>query len=603
MKPLRTEREWPVIAVYDIEAENWTNVVVVCHVDETGNRKAFRNIGFYLDWLFKEYAGDHVWAHWGGHYDHRFVLVEATKRGWTWETIQSGNTLVVVEVTHPSGRVIKFCESARLMPSSVKDIGDTVGLPKLDVDRSHIERLSIHETIRYCFRDCDIVVRGLQLMKDVLMSVGADFAYTLASIASRWVRRSPVLDWREFYEKGNKYSEAMLAADAFSEPAYFGGRTEVFKVGTFKQDLHYYDIRSSYPWSMLHDLPAYFRGFRAPPDSAYEALASFGVSEATVKVPPSTYLPILPVRHEGKLVFPVGTFRGRWTNMELLAALERGAEVTIHTQAVYEPLAFLRPFITTFYELRRQAIEKNDTFRKYAYKILLNSLYGKLIETVERQRTIFGEEKVSEAVQRYGILTPGEELSSYVKPTAVAGVYTVVTEELGPFRHVAAGAYVTARSRLLLHERMEDVIKKGGELYYSDTDSILTDLELAPEADVLGSLKHEEHIVEAEIVVPKVYRLVTADGRTIYKVKGTPVAKGDGLTPEMIQARWENYVKGEAIGREGIGGFSSDLRAGRLKPSKQTLARGLRSRDSKRVHDGQGRSRPIEFGPRKAATG
>jgi len=597
VKPLRTEREWPLIGVYDVEAINWTNVTVVCHVDEAGNRKAFRDIGFYLDWLFREYPGDHVWAHWGGHYDHRFVIAEATKRGWSWETIQSGNMLIIVEVYHPERRrSIRFCDSSRLMPDALKEIGKTVNLPKLDVDRSHMENISIWETVRYCFRDCDIVIRGLQYMKEVLSSVGADFAYTLASIASRWVRRSPVLDWKEFFEEGNTYSQSMLAADEFCIPAYFGGRTEVFKVGTFDKLLHYYDVRSSYPWSMLHDLPAYFRGFRAPPDDTLEALMSCGVSEATVTVPPDTYLPILPVRHGGKLVFPVGTFRGRWTNIELMAAYEAGYKIELHTQAVYEPLPFLRPFIDTFYSLRRKAIENGDGFRKYAFKILLNSLYGKLIETVERQRTIFGEDKVNDAILRYGIRTPGETLTSYVKPTAVAGVYSVVTEEMGPFRHVAAGAYVTGRSRLLLHNRMQQVVDAEGELYYCDTDSLLTNLRLPEEPDALGNLKHEATIVEAQIVVPKVYRLVTAEGEEIYKVKGTPVAKGDGLTPSQMRARWDDYIRGEAIGREGISGFLTDLRQGRISPKKDVLARALRSSDSKRQHDGQGCSRPVTFG-------
>jgi hypothetical protein len=288
--------------------------------------------------------------------------------------------------------------------------------------------------------------------------------------------------------------------------------------------------------------------------------------------------------------------------------MDQGASVELHTQAVFEPLPFLRPFIDTFYSLRKKAIAEKDTFRKYVFKILLNSLYGKLIETIERQKTIFGDDKVSEAIARYGIITPGEKLRQYVKPTPVAGVYSVVSEEEGPFRHVAAGAYVTGRSRLLLHARMQDVLDRGGELYYCDTDSILTDIMLPAEDDVLGSLKHEETIVEAEIVVPKVYRLVTAQGNTIYKVKGTPVAKGEGLTESDIRQRWDDYIAGEAIGREGIGGFASDLRGGikkpgTLMPSKQTLARGLRSRDSKREHDGAGRSKPIEFPRSSSASG
>lgn len=47
-----------------------------------------------------------------------------------------------------------------------------------------------------------------------------------------------------------------ITAGADCEFAYFGDRVEVFKSGTFK-NLYYYDITSSYPWSMTHELPAY----------------------------------------------------------------------------------------------------------------------------------------------------------------------------------------------------------------------------------------------------------------------------------------------------------------------------------------------------------
>jgi tripeptide aminopeptidase len=86
--------------------------------------------------------------------------------------------IIIVSITH-KGRTIKFCESARLMPDSVAKIGKTVGLAKLDVDRSHIEELTEAEVLEYCFRDCDIVLKGLQFMRDAFKSVGADFAYTV----------------------------------------------------------------------------------------------------------------------------------------------------------------------------------------------------------------------------------------------------------------------------------------------------------------------------------------------------------------------------------------------------------------------------------------
>ncbi len=113
MKPLSDTRKWPKLAVYDIESEAWVNVTLVCHVDEYGNRKAFYDVRSYCNWLFSnEFKGDHVWAHWGGHYDHRFIIHEATLRNWRWETVMSGGLIIIVTVTHKKKRNgLTLCET------------------------------------------------------------------------------------------------------------------------------------------------------------------------------------------------------------------------------------------------------------------------------------------------------------------------------------------------------------------------------------------------------------------------------------------------------------------------------------------------------------
>ncbi len=592
MIPLRSTRKWPELAVYDCEATEWTNLFLVCHVDEYGNRVTFTSIALYMNWLFSErFVGDHVFAHWGGKYDHRYIIEEAHKRRWSFETIISGGSIILVTVRTPRGREIHFCDSGRIMPDSVAKIGKAIGLPKLDVDRGHLERIPIEDSINYCFRDCDIVLKALLEMKASLAEVGGDFAYTLASMASRWVRRSDVLKWGEVSVKTGKNKWApnahILEADVFCEPAYFGGRCEVFRRGTFKGPLYYYDIRSSYPWSMLGPLPAYFRGFHAPTGGTYSSLQKCGISEATVSVPSDTYLPVLPVRHQGKLVFPTGTFKGRWVNAELLAAYEAGARVDIHTQALFDEEAFLRPFVENFYSLRKRAIESEDAFRAYAYKILLNSCYGKLVETVERHSTVFGRDLIRQAL----------EADKEIFPTPVSGLYIVKSEEQGPFRHVAAGSAITASSRLLLYRRLRECSEKGG-IYYSDTDSILTDVLLDPEPDELGNLKLEYTVAEAEIVAPKVYRLTLPNGETIYRCKGIPIRKADGEADES-QAKFQAYVSAKETGgigarKEGVTGFLSDIRRGQIGMSKSVLHRGLRKGDTKRNHH-SGDSAPVSL--------
>lgn len=588
MRPLKDKAEWPSIAVYDIETTEWINVELICHVDELGNRVHFPSVKTYVDWLWSEFEGQHVWAHAGGRFDHRFLIPEFDRRGWDFRAALSGGTIVLMTVSH-GGRKMFFADSFRLMPSALKAIGKTIGLEKLDVDRGHIENLSKEEQLEYCFRDCDIVLKGLQSMRTALTGVNADFAYTLASVASRWVRRSPSIDFNRFYRaKEGKlvYSSQMEEADRWSEPAYFGGRCEVFQKGQIPGPIYYYDIVSSYPCSMQFELPLYFLGFYPPPagtsPSDIERYLSYpGITEATVKIP-KMYIGPLCVPLNGRLTFPYGQVTGRWTNIELLAAFKRGVEVIPRGQARFEGVPFLRNFVDTFYNLRKAAKRAKDPFLIYAYKILLNSLYGKLVETLDRSAYVTSRWEIQRAQKR----------GATVLSTKVPGVYCVQSQEEGPFRHVAAGAYVTAYSRLRLLEGLEAARAAGGDIYYCDTDSIMTNVRLDHLAgQELGQWQHEYTFADLEIVLPKVYRATVAEtGQVIYRCKGVPIVR-ENEPADFPEIRWhafKEYAKtgdpemAAILGRDGLSGFVADINAGTLSPRRQVLLRCLKGGDKKR---------------------
>jgi hypothetical protein len=567
-----------------------------------------------------------VWAHAGGRFDHRFILPEILKRGWDFKAALSGGSIVLLSI-YNKDRKIFLADSFRIMPNALKSIGKTVNLEKIDVDRDKIGELTEEKRLEYCFRDCEIALKGLQLMRDALMSVNADFAFTLASIACRWVRRSDSIDWSYFYKGKGKYDKQMLLADKFSEPAYFGGRTEMFRRGTIKGPIYYYDIVSSYPTSMQFELPLYFKGFftldkNFSESSIREFLSFPGITEAWVNIPSCEIAPLC-VKYDGRLTFPYGhklgrqeklpfpakcecdyplrshkctkcgneypKYRwvpGRWTNIELLAALDRGAEILPICQARFRGIPFLKNFVQTFYTLRKQAKNEKDAFRTYAYKICLNSLYGKLVETLDRIAYVTSEDEIEKIKIQGG----------NIKVTAVPGVYCSMSQSPGPFRHVAAGAYVTALSRLRLLEGLETAKKLGGEIYYCDTDSIMTNVRLdSISGTELGQWQLEHEFEEVEIILPKVYRAKIKNGKTIYRCKGMPIVREN--EPEYIpELRWEafkhysdtnNPEMAKLLARDGLTGFVADINSGTLSPRSTELLRCLQGSDRKRDWKGQ----------------
>jgi hypothetical protein len=576
MRPLNTVAEWGPIAVYDLEAAFWVNITLVCHIDELGNRVNFPNVLEYLEWLFSPaFKGDVVFAHAGGRYDNRFLLEHVKAKGWNFRANMSGGTIVILSVSNGE-RTIKFGDSYRLMPDALEKIGKTVGLPKIELDPTLIHEKEFHEVLDYCYRDCEIVLRGLQLMRDTLTAQGCDFAFTLASIATRYLRRMP-LQWHKFTKRapGGKFipRDDFKIWDRFCYLAYYGGRTEMFWLGIIRGKIYWFDIVSSYPASMRLLLPLYFKGQYTPPVNMTKAgLAKFlahpGITECVVRIPDTEYITCLPVKlKDERLVFPVGIVSGAWTNIELSRALELGYEfLHVGVQHRFEGAHVLQGFIDKFYRLRQSAKDEKDEFGSYTFKILLNSSYGKTVETVDRLSFITAGEIVG-----------CEEEGGRVEATNTQGVYSVKQEEIGPFRHTAMGAYITAYSRLRLFNMAHEMHQKGATIYYMDTDSLMLDMPLPETAtgSGLGQWELVDILKEVELILPKVYRTVSATGKPdVYKCKGCPIIR-KWEPPEVAAIRWhafkhygEQQLEEQAriLGKDGITQFKTDINEGRLTP-------------------------------------
>lgn len=576
MKPLKAAdfREFPKLAVYDIESTQWTNVVILCHVDEYGNRKSFLTVKEYLEWLLSEFEGDCVWSHFGSGYDNRFLVDEVQSwEGSSYKAIMSGGLPIIFNVqnedyTHipESGkerpRQMTLLDSFRLLPTGLASIGKSIGIPKMDVDRSRIEKLTPEEVSKYCFSDCDILLAGLQKFRATITDQGGSYSPTSASIASNFIRAGNTVDWKRFFDPTTNYqlysgetyermeamsNPGMLQADEFCESAYYGGRCEVFRRGQAAGPLYYYDIASAYPWAMTRKLPLYFQGFEpgakwSERGDLERILKHHGVSDAFVYIPKGTFrIPPLPVRSpDGKVVFAEGRFHGRWTNVELYALYNRGKDkgvtISISCWAKFTAGAFAKEFVNKFYALRKTAKESGDDAESLILKILLNSCYGKLAQQLEQRSFVYGP--------AWEYARTAAESAGTLRSSPLPGVSEIVEESEGPFRHVAAGAYVTALARLKLLEGMETAMRNGARIYYCDTDSITIDKTISHwgRSKALGSWELEHTFDEGEFLCPKVYRARMGK-------KWLLKAKGSNLRSQLEQSEPTDKHSAESLMR------------------------------------------------------
>jgi DNA polymerase type B, organellar and viral len=90
---------------------------------------------------------------------------------------------------------------------------------------------------------------------------------------------------------------------------------------------------------------------------------------------------------------------------------------------------------------------------------------------------------------------------------------------------IAISAMVTSYARVFMTKIRLEILKRGGKIYYIDTDGIVTDIDLSTidpnlVGAELGQFKLEHIIKEAYFASNKTYCLVLEDGNIIIKSKG-----------------------------------------------------------------------------------
>ncbi|KAF1828025.1 hypothetical protein BDW02DRAFT_620814 [Decorospora gaudefroyi] len=88
---------------------------------------------------------------------------------------------------------------------------------------------------------------------------------------------------------------------------------------------------------------------------------------------------------------------------------------------------------------------------------------------------------------------------------------------------VGISAAITSYARIYISRLKLDIIKLGGNIYYSDTDSIVTDKELPNHLihpTDIGLLKLEHKVKKGIFISGKLYGLINDDNKIVIKSKG-----------------------------------------------------------------------------------
>ncbi|MBD3829022.1 MAG: hypothetical protein IE890_00920 [Arcobacter sp.] len=500
------------IAAYDIETWGLNAnkfALGVCMWQEKDGRiekeTFFNKEEMALFMTSRKFKGYRWYAHNGGSYDLVGLFGNYLNNENFKVLINSGRLISAVYMK--SNYKIHFLDSLNIFNSSLSKIGDALKMPKGITPEKFItgiEEELTEEDIYYCELDVEILINALIKFNDWLFyKYGINLSLTIASTAQKLFLTAYLKD-----------DLKVSGYDKMFRESYYGGRTEVLSGrNKYVYPVYYYDFNSLYPSVMVEEkypdpeFLVYLNSHRT--DIKY--INNFeGVSKVTVHVPENMWYPPLPVKYKGKLIFPVGTFTGSYNHNELRVAMKYGVKIEKIHHTVYSEKTcnYFKAYIEDMYNLRLEfKQDKNDMGNTYT-KLLMNSLYGKFAQRIQKSEQGFIFD-MPEKTGKYSDKRYKWVFESY--KDVEAGIWkmydsfkkTFVWEE-GTNNVISFASYTTSGARIKLFEAVQNVLSQGGKVYYTDTDSLLTSIEI-PSSKKLGDVKLEEYgVLYAK--APKVYK-------------------------------------------------------------------------------------------------
>lgn len=353
---------------------------------------------------------------------------------------------------------------------SVYRIGKILGYEKLTMPEQ-IENIDQLEA--YCMRDSEIVLKGMQFLKEKMEVLGFTprkflTAGQLAMSTFLSSIRKEGIHWN-IMRSGKVYKGKHLEK---CRMAYRGARNEAFKLGKIK-DCTLIDINSLYPYAMIH-MPfpklnkEMFVEYPLHKGLTIEEMLKeefIGCIQCQIKVPDNIKIGYLPIRYNEHLHFPQQgeTLRGTWTTLELRKAKSLGYKIEdIEWVCLYPVIKenVFEGYITKLYELRK----KSGSDLQLVIKLIMNNLYGKWAQfrTNKEYKIIFRSEL-------YQYKKEGWEVKSvWGNKYVLERMNTLYNPG---YTNVLIASLITAYGRDYLYKFLEKIDPE--DLVYCDTDSIL----------------------------------------------------------------------------------------------------------------------------------
>lgn len=426
---------------------------------------------FKKEFLKPEYKGKHIFAH-NAEFDLMVIY------GNIFKNLDNTAVFNGRFVMATNGNCI-FVDSFNIFDCSVKNLGKSLGMEKIENTKVFTEGLTksniTNEDITYCIRDCEIVYKALHKM----FNYAGSLKITISSLA--------MFNFRSRYLNKPIFFEPKIN-DLFYN-SYCGGRTEVFKLG--ECDCKTYDINSMYPKHMRDGtFPNPFKmKHQSINQSQFLYLLRYyeGVADITIRHR-EHYLGYLPVKHNEKLIFPNGVFRGWFNFCEVKNALDKQIIDIIEVHDCIFSRGEESPF-RNYIDDHYQKKETATGIDRLIEKKFLNTLYGRFAMK-RHKKTVYFEDIPIELInqmEREGTIFELKYFNSNRND-----LFIDIIEEMQNYNSIPSySSYITSLSRINLLDGLEQNLDNS--VRYCDTDSIFCDGNFKGKiSDNLGDWKEED---------------------------------------------------------------------------------------------------------------
>lgn len=421
-----------------------------------------------------------------------------TSRGSWFEWKRDRSTLCMVD-------------STSVFPTPIGKLGPMFGMGKVSMD---IESDSHDAWLVRCRRDVEILTKAVRYYLDWLSQ----------GDMGNWQVTGASQSWATFRHKFLTHKmtvhddEDALAAE---RRALWCGRCEAYWHGELTTEQVYeFDFKNAYPRiAKDYTVPTKLLG---PMPYRYDWRSLLGREKSALlaEVTITTQEPVAPTSHNGRIVWPVGTFDTVLWDIEIQMALEVGAEVTVRRGWIYRKAPALKQWAEWILSELAKPDSECPAWRKTILKHWSRALIGRFAMT-------------HQSWEEFAIAPDSKVLRGTVWDVDTDESYDIMQIGRDIFRDIGRVEWqnsmpsITGYIQAISRSHLWDILKSVPErtIIYADTDSVLCTerglaaLEKAASEYHLGELRLKRVWRGFAIYGPR--QIVTGER---VRVSGIPVA-------------------------------------------------------------------------------